>query len=48
MHSPHTIRREGEGWTHSEVEWVVRKLILEHFAVNEFDLDDTFVELGLG
>ncbi|HUR54030.1 MAG TPA: acyl carrier protein [Gemmataceae bacterium] len=43
--APHTFRDPGEGWAGGDVEMTVRRLVREHLPVNEFDLDDSFVDM---
>jgi hypothetical protein len=47
-YSASRLKRTGEGWTWNEVAWVTDRIMRDHLAINEYSLDDRFVqELGL-
>jgi hypothetical protein len=45
---PTAIKRPDEGWTRSEVAWVVDRQIRDGLGIREYGLDDDFVrDLGV-
>ena len=44
VRSPYSFRRQGEGWSGGDVAAVVEQLCRDHFAINNYHPDHSFVE----